>query len=71
MGLPCSQDISHSGLRNVALGERKMEWHIALGEAVIRVAVQLREAAIDLVATADLSAVAGGVRRLVAGLLAL
>lgn len=46
-----------------------MEWHIALGERVIRVAVQVRDQAIALAAHIDLPDVAGVLRRLAQGLL--
>lgn len=46
-----------------------MEWHIVLGEVVIRAAVRIRDQAIEAMAAVDLSAVADGARALVAGML--
>ena len=48
-----------------------MEWHIVLGEVVIRAAVRIRDQAIEAMAAVDLSAVAGAAQRLGAGLLGL
>lgn len=46
-----------------------MEWHIVLGEVVIRAAVRIRDQAIEAMAAVDLSALADAARRLGAGLL--
>lgn len=47
----------------------EMEWHIVLGEVVIRAAVRIRDQAIEAMAAVDLSAVAASARALVAGML--
>lgn len=41
-----------------------MEWHIVLGEVVIRAVVRIREQAIEAMAAVDQSAVGAGARRL-------
>ena len=46
-----------------------MEWHIVLGEVVIRAVVRIREQAIEAMAAVDLSAVGAGARRLVEAML--
>ena len=63
-------DIRDSGsAAMVPLEQGEMEWHIVLGEVVIRVAVRIRDQAIEAMAAVDLSAVADGARALVAGML--
>ena len=46
-----------------------MEWHIVLGEVVIRAVVRIRDQAIEAMAAVDLSAVGDVARRLGAVLL--
>lgn len=48
-----------------------MEWHIVLGEVVIRAVVRIREQAIEAMAAVDLSAVGAGARRLAEAMLGL
>ena len=48
-----------------------MEWHIVLGEVVIRAVVRIREQAIEAMAAVDLSALVAAGQRLGAGLLGL
>jgi hypothetical protein len=45
-----------------------MEWHIVLGEVVIRAVVRIREAAIEAMAVVDLSHVADVLRGALQGL---